>query len=114
MYHRFVFDPAAAFDEFEGCFETADVFYRRAECGALLAVAEEQERELDAEQRLWLRYRRVQVALVMDRWAEAETGYRELLAELPPSPPTLLPEGEGRLRIWTLHDLGMALDSQGK
>jgi len=115
LYHHFVFDPAGALAEFERRFGEADKFYRRAECGALLAAAEEQERELNAEQRLWLRYYRARLALVLDRWAEAEAGYRELLAELPPSSPAPLPtQGEGRLRTWTLHDLGMALDKQGK
>ena len=115
LYHRFAFDPAGAFGEFEGRFWDAQEFYRRAECGALLATAEEQERELDQDQRLWLRYYRARLALVMDRWAEAEGGYGELLAELLPSPLAPLPaEVEGRLLTWTLHGLGTALESQGK
>jgi tetratricopeptide (TPR) repeat protein len=114
LYHRFAFDPAGAFAEFERRFRDAHRFYRRAECGALLAAAEEQERELDQGQWLWLHYYRARLASVLDRWAEAEEGYRKLLAELPPSP---LVEGrgeEGKLRTWTLHELGTALYCQGK
>jgi len=115
LYHRFVFDPDGAFGEFEWRFSDANKFYRRAECGALLVATEEQERELGQDQRRWLRYYRARLAQVLDRWAEAEAGYRELLAEWPPSPPAPLPtQGEGRLRTWTLHSLGLALDSQGK
>ena len=130
LYHRFVFDPGGAFAAFERRFQEADQFYRRAECGALTLAAEAQAREMDEAQRRWLRYYRARLALVLDRWAEAEEGYRSLLAELPPSPrpaATPLPEGEGsgpvlskvegergKLRTWTLHDLGMALRAQGK
>ncbi|MFB0534798.1 MAG: tetratricopeptide repeat protein, partial [Anaerolineae bacterium] len=114
LYHRFAFDPTGALAEFERRFQDAEKFYRRAECGALLAAADEQEQELDEGQRRWLRYYRARLAQVLDRWAEAAAGYRELLAELPPSPPASLPEGGERLRIWTLNALGLALDSQGK
>ncbi len=133
LYHHFAFDPGGAFAEFEGRFANAHKFYRRAECGALLAAVKEQERELDPGQRLWLRYYQGRLAWLLDRWAEAEEGYRELLADLSPLPtegeepgPALSPvlsevegevEGERgglKLRNWTLHDLGKALDRQGK
>ena len=119
LYHRFVADPAAAFDEFERRFYDADVFYRRAECGALLLAAEAQAGELDEGQQLWLRHYRARLARLLDRWAEAEEGYRELLTELPSGAEAQRRRGAGeqeaiRLRTWTLHDLGIALQKQGK
>ncbi|MBC8450272.1 MAG: tetratricopeptide repeat protein [Chloroflexi bacterium] len=64
LYHRFVVDPEAAFDEFEQRIQNASGLYHQTACGALIITAEEQSRELDTWQRLWVLCYRAPLARV--------------------------------------------------
>jgi tetratricopeptide (TPR) repeat protein len=104
MYHLLAADPEQGFELFGSMFNRARNFYQLSTCALLLQLAGGQEAHLSAEDRLWLRFHRGQLAHASAQWPQALTIFEELWREeLPPS-----------LESALANDLGLLCQDKGE